>query len=310
MRDTTLGDRIHGLSTERQALLSTLLKTTRSGPSPSPATSPAPPQPAAPAGDAKALCQQLYDALSHQLNSGEYGEFSYFLNYGYISDGSPEYAAVELPEHYIDRNSVKLALELIGDSPISTRRVLDVGCGRGGLVHVLSQFFTPAEVTGIDLSPIAIEFCQRAHRRGNVRFEVGDAEALPFPDNAFDVVTNLESSSCYPDWHAFYAAVYRVLAPGGDFLYSDCLPRQRVADAIAVLTGLGFELERDRDITSNVLASCAENARRRLMAYGNAAIGSDMENFLAAPGSRYYEEMRQGLWTYRILKLRKPAAGV
>ena len=64
-----------------------------------------------------------------------------------------------------------------------------------------------------------------------MRFEVGDAETLPFDAESFDIVTNLESSSCYPDVHAFYREVHRVLAPGGHFLYSDCLPANRFREA-------------------------------------------------------------------------------
>src|SRR5688572_20378423 len=80
----------------------------------------------------KASYKRFYDGVSAQLANNVFGEFSFFLNYGYMSDGLPEYAAAALPDHYINKNSVKLVLELIGDVPVTGKRVLDVGCGRGG----------------------------------------------------------------------------------------------------------------------------------------------------------------------------------
>jgi hypothetical protein len=73
----------------------------------------------------------------------------------------------------------------------------------------------------------------------------------------------------------------------------------------AYLQHIGFELERDRDITDNVLLSCNEIAQTRVQAFDSRNDSQTIENFLATPGSYVYEEMRTGRWTYRILKLRK-----
>lgn len=171
--------------------------------------------------------KQFYDVVSEQLNASVFGEFSFFLNYGYLPDGSREYAVVEPPEQFVNRNSVKLVLELIGDSPIDGKRVLDVGCGRGGTVFTLKNFFKPASVTGLDLSSTAIEFDKKAHGDDRTFFHEGDAENLPFVNESFDVVTNIESSHSYPNIHRFYSEVYRVLTPGGYFLYTDALGSSR-----------------------------------------------------------------------------------
>lgn len=258
-----------------------------------------------PPSEVKAGYKRFYDAVSTQLNGNVFGQFSYFLNYGYASDGQPEFAAVELPEHYINKNSVKLVLEVIGDCPVDGKRVLDVGCGRGGTVHVFKSFFKPATVTGLDLSSAAIEFCKKAHKGENISFYEGDAENLPFADGSFDIVTNLESSHSYPHIHRFYSEVARVLAPGGHFLYTDTLGVQQMASCIAYLQHIGFDVERDRDITNNVLRSCDEVASTRVQAFDSGNDSQLMGNFLATPGSNVYEEMQSGRWTYRILKLRK-----
>ena len=70
-------------------------------------------------------------------------------------------------------------------------RLLDVGCGSGQLSLIAAR--TGAEVTGCDIATNWIEKARsRAAAEGlRVRFEEGDAEALPYGDGQFDVVTSL-----------------------------------------------------------------------------------------------------------------------
>jgi SAM-dependent methyltransferase len=253
----------------------------------------------------KARTRRFYDAISRQLATNEAGDYAYFLNFGYL--GPPHASAVSLPAHYLNKNCVQLVLELIGDCTITGRRVLDVGCGRGGTVHVLRTFFAPASVVGVDLSFRAIAFCRKAQRDPRVRFLNGDAEALPLANNSVDVVTNVESSHSYPDVRAFYGEVDRLLRPDGYFLYTDLFPAFSTAHMEA-LVERGFELVQDRDITANVLASCDETARVHLGAFGSAGQHRVMNDFIGLPGSDVYEGMKSGRSMYRILKLRKPTS--
>jgi SAM-dependent methyltransferase len=96
--------------------------------------------------------------------------------------------------------------------------VLDVGGGLGGAARTLAVM-TGCQVTVLDLTP---EFCQAGEeltrRTGlseQVRFEVGDALALPFPDRAFDLVWTQHSSMNIPDKPRLYAEIHRVIRPGG-----------------------------------------------------------------------------------------------
>lgn len=315
-----LSKRLADLSPEKREALKRLLRIQQM-----PAARGGPPPPAAPDASApgdfalgdvaspqasivKANYKRFYDAVSAQLNGSVYGEASFFLNYGYLPNGQPEFAAAALPEQYINRNSAKLVLELIGDCPVEGRHVLDVGCGRGGTVHVLKTFFEPASVTGLDLSSAAVAFCRKAHKGPNIAFHEGDAENLPFADGSFDIVTNVESSHSYPDIHRFYREVLRVLKPGGHFLYTDTLAVSQMAECLAYLGHIGFDLLRDRDITGNVLLSCDEVAAARVQAFDSRNDRQLMRNFLAVPGSDVYEELRSGSWSYRILKLRRRSA--
>jgi len=64
-------------------------------------------------------------------------------------------------------------------------RILDIGCGKGFLLHDLLDAVPEARVAGLDISPYAI-----AHALPSVsrRLVVGTADALPYPDRSFDLV--------------------------------------------------------------------------------------------------------------------------
>src|SRR3954454_1512798 len=83
----------------------------------------------------------FYNGVTEQLDSTAVGQFSYFLNYGYVADLTPRYSRVEIPEHFFNKSSVSLVLEVIGDYDVEGKRILDVGCGRGGTAYVLQHFF-------------------------------------------------------------------------------------------------------------------------------------------------------------------------
>jgi phthiocerol/phenolphthiocerol synthesis type-I polyketide synthase E len=253
----------------------------------------------APADAAKARYRHFYDDVTRRLEQSGVGEASFFLNYGYVSLGEGDEAAFEVPAGIFNSNSVRLAFELIGPTDLRGRRVLDVGCGRGGTVALLAERFE-ADAAGVDLAPEAIAFCRRTHRHPRARFEMGDAEKLTFEDRSFDAVTNIESSHTYPNLRAFYAEVARVLVPAGVFLYTDLLPVQRWMEVRALLGPLGLTIKEERHITANVVASCDDVAATRAKAFGGSSAAID--NFLAVPGSAVYEQMRSGAWEYRILR--------
>ena len=255
-----------------------------------------------PAAAAKASYREFYDDVTRRLERSGVGEASFFLNYGYISHGDGDEARFEVPAGVFNPSSVRLVFELVGNTDLRNRHGLDVGCGRGGTVALLADR-CEAEVTGIDLAPEAITFCRRAHRHPRTKFEVGDAEHLPFENGTFEFVTNVESSHTYPNARAFYAEVARVLSRNGVFLYTDLLPVSRWMEVRALLGPLGLTIRSERDITRNVLASCDEVARTRAQAFGGSS--PMIDNFLAVPGSAVYDQMKSGAWEYRIIRAQR-----
>lgn len=266
--------------------------------------------------------RSLYDSVNRLLNGNELGGAAVFLNYGYVPDGGPQFAQAEPPPDGRNLNSMRLVLETVGDCGLEGKEVLDVGCGRGGTLAVIREFFNPRSLVGVDLSPEAVAFCRSRHVYDNVSFLEGDAENLPFGDETFDAVINIESANCYPDIEAFYSEAQRVLRPGGHFLYADNIATELLGARLDFLRRL-FGVERFRDITRNVLLSCDEIAAKRF----DLIRSSDAESFMAGvrheakprdyekllaqllcvPGSKNYERMREGADSYVIVKLRKAA---
>jgi len=112
---------------------------------------------------AKASYREFYNDVTRRLEQSGMGAASFFLNYGYVSTGEGDEARFEVPPQTFNRNSVRLAFELIGDAQLNDRKVLDIGCGRGGTAALLAESFGAA-VTGVDLSPEAIAALPRASR--------------------------------------------------------------------------------------------------------------------------------------------------
>jgi Methylase involved in ubiquinone/menaquinone biosynthesis len=107
-------------------------------------------------------------------------------------------------------------------------RVLDLGCGIGGPARYLAATFG-CKVTGVDLSSgfvdTATYLTARCGLSGRVTFQVGDALHLPFEDSCFDAVFLQHVAMNIEDRPALYAAVRRILAPGGRFATYDLVLR-------------------------------------------------------------------------------------
>jgi SAM-dependent methyltransferase len=88
-------------------------------------------------------------------------------------------------------------------------RILDVGCGTGANIQMLSKF---GLAEGVDVSHEALEFCRA---RGVAKVKQGVAEALPYEDASFDLVTGLDVVEHLDDDVAGLKEMRRVLRPGG-----------------------------------------------------------------------------------------------
>ena len=91
-------------------------------------------------------------------------------------------------------------------------KILEIGCGPGALAEALHRWYPKAKITGIDRDSTFISFA-----RGNIKgmdFIEGDATALPFENDSFDVtISNTVQEHIEPT--AFWGEQIRVLKPGG-----------------------------------------------------------------------------------------------
>ncbi len=255
----------------------------------------------------KGVVQRFYDDLNRKIDQGDLGEDIFFLNLGYVHDGSPSFSREQVGPRVFDRESHQLVLEVIGDCDLDGKRVLEVGCGRGGGAYVLSRHFKPASYLGIDLSEQAIAFCRSAHTQPGYHFMQGDAENLSVPQATFDVVLNLESSHSYPDLGAFFLQANRVLAPGGYLLYADSIRADNLGFAVERLRQAGFEQRRQLNITSNVMRACETVSLRRRQLLKIDENTPQLANFLAVPGSEVFSAYQTRELQYWLFKLRKGA---
>src|SRR5262249_8167290 len=97
-------------------------------------------------------------------------------------------------------------------------RVLDFGCGPGGITLGLAAAVAPGEAVGVDLAPAAIARARAAAREPGVataRFAVASVYALRFPDESFDAAFGRAVVQHLGDPVAALREVHRVLKPGG-----------------------------------------------------------------------------------------------
>jgi SAM-dependent methyltransferase len=228
-----------------------------------------------------------------------------FFNFGYEEDppmGLPLTASDE-PNRY----GIQLYHRTASQIDLTGKRVLEVSCGAGGGASYITRTLGPASYTGLDLNPASVDLCRRRHQLRNLDFVQGDAQDLPFADETFDAVINVEASHQYPDFARFLAEVARVLRPGGHFLYTDNCRARFVDMWEAALAEAPLRRISERDINAEALRGLRENTKRT-----RAQLGRRMPTLLADIIGRGFSVMdwdlrRAGGISYRMYCFAKDA---
>ncbi len=111
------------------------------------------------------------------------------------------------------------AFKIIGS--VKGKRVLDLACGEGRNTRILAQ--KGAKVTGVDISPAMIELAKQkeAEKHLGISYITGDATKLKgLRSGSFDLVTCFMALQDIEKLHKAVAKVFRVLKPGGRFVFS------------------------------------------------------------------------------------------
>lgn len=167
-------------------------------------------------------------------------------------------------------------------------RILDVGCGTGANLLMLSKY---GAAEGVDISEDALAFCRE---RGLAHVKQGAGEELPYDDGTFDLVTAFDVVEHMDDDLAGLKEMFRVLRPGGHallfvptfmFLWgvqddvSHHRRRYRLRGLRRVLEQAGFQIE--RSTYANITFFLPILVIRKLMRL--TRIKADTENNINVP---------------------------
>ncbi len=152
------------------------------------------------------------------------------------------------------------------------KRVLDAGCGEGYNTQSLAA--VADQVTGVDYSATAIDFCRQRWTADNLRFEQVDLTQPQGFDDTFDLVTNFQVLEHIEDDQSFLQALRARLAPGGvlllttpnrlmSFSENPYHVREYTADELRSLLERVFGSVKVRGMRGNDKVTSFDEARKR-----------------------------------------------
>lgn len=253
----------------------------------------------------RVLIKKMYDNLAGGIATKDWR----FMNFGYAySDGESSSIQLEAQDEP-DKYCFQLYEQLLQQVKITPNtRLLEVGSGRGGGAFLAHKYFKPHTTTGMDISEAAVRLCNDTYAASGLTYVQGDATSLPFEDNTFDVIINVESSHGYPCFPTFLAEVKRVLKPGGHLLLADFRASanwHRWQEEIQVV---GLEKIQARDILPNVrLAMDFEHTRKEklIQSHVPAWCRGFVRNFAGTRNSLIYNRFQNGEKVYWNFVLQK-----
>ena len=250
------------------------------------------------------LAKYLYPTITRLVSRDDV----IFLNYGYEED-PPMALPLAAPDEP-DRYPIQLYHRTATQVDLVGKRVLEISCGHGGGASYLTRTVRPASYTAVDLNPAGINFCRRRHNVAGLVFVRGNAEQLPFADESFDAVINVEASHCYAHCTRFFAEVARLLCSGGHFLYTDLRSSECVADWEATIADAPLRLLSREVINEQVVRGLGNNSPRLLNQFGRRLpnirfLRGIARDFVGGPGSRSYDDLASGQLVYQLFSLTK-----
>lgn len=120
----------------------------------------------------------------------------------------------------MNRGHEPMTIWAIEHLPIQkSSHILDIGCGGGNAVKLMSAYNPKGVVYGIDYSPLSVKSAKKKNKReiknGTVHIQQASVSDLPYTDNTFDMVTAFETIYFWPNPQENFKEIYRVIKPNG-----------------------------------------------------------------------------------------------
>ena len=232
-----------------------------------------------------------------------------FMNYGF---SCPELTVNLKDIHENNRYPIQLYHQIAAKANLDGKDIIEVGSGRGGGLAYLMDNFSPKSAVGVDLNPIAVNFCNEHYKTPGLSFAQANAEKLPFEDNSQDIVLNVESSHRYASMANFLSEVKRVLKPGGLFLITDFRKSEKMPHLRRTFEESGLAQLLEEFITHKVVKALEkDDGRRRILAKKLMPwyLRRTALNFAAAKGTPTFNSFAEERMLYFNYVFEKPSYG-
>jgi len=211
------------------------------------------------------------------------------------------------PEDVSEQNPIQLYHHLLKDLNVKGKNILEVGCGRGGGCYYAKEYLEVNHVSGLDLSYRHIKICRSwlSSEKG-YDFKQGNALQLPYHEESFDAIVNLESAQYYTSLESFFKECHRVLKKDG-VLSIACVIDSHVACSLEkLLLDAHFKIIKKENLTSKILISIEQEEERKETIRKQRRIPKRlMLNQAVMVGSDLYKKMQEGLWEYPFFLVQK-----
>ena len=251
----------------------------------------------------KAIWRWWYQRLGKRAHDSGWT----FMNYGYKYKNQKTLNLTSKDES--NRMFIQLYDYVASQILIKDGEILEVGSGRGGGSSFLSRYHHPKSITGLDYSKSAIKLSNELHGNvDNLFFKLGDAENLPFKDNTFDAVINIESSHCYGNMERFLSEVSRVVKPGGYFGWADLRAKDMVKETEFAFEKSNLTCIYNKTITPEVINALDDIHDTKMKMINNHVpkfLRSAFTDFAGAKNSKIYNSFKSGDAVYLSKVLKK-----
>lgn len=105
---------------------------------------------------------------------------------------------------------------------VTGNKILDIGCGGGKTVYMLSKMYPKSYIFGIDYSEAAVKTTIKKNKQkvkvGSIKISQSSVSSMPFSDDFFNYITAIRTHYFWPNLKQDMQEVFRVLSKGGKFL--------------------------------------------------------------------------------------------